>query len=58
MGHIDNSVSMATIKGHFPSFAKFVYPKYKFAPHLMEISNLFREVMNRDTTRAIINMPP
>lgn len=52
------SVEMATVKGHFPSFAKYVYSKYRFAPHLMEISNLFREIMNRETTRAIINMPP
>ena len=52
------NVELATIKAHFPSFARFVYPKYMFAPHLFEISNLFREIMTRETTRAIINMPP
>lgn len=52
------SVEMATVKAHFPSFAKYVYPKYRFAPHLIDIANLFREVVNRETTRGIINMSP
>ncbi|MCE7699949.1 MAG: terminase family protein [Methanobacterium paludis] len=52
------STEMAVVKAHFPSFAKFVYPNYKFAPHLMEISNAFRDIQRRKTTRLIINMPP
>ena len=49
---------LAIIKAHFPSFAKFVYPKYKFAPHLLEIAEAFRGILNGEIKRLIINMPP
>lgn len=53
-----NQQEKEIIRGHFPHFAQFVYPKYKFAPHLMEISNTFREILTGETKRVIINMPP
>lgn len=49
---------LAIIKAHFPSFCKFVYPQYQFAPHLLEMANAFRMINNREIKRLIINLPP
>lgn len=54
----DNEKSLALVKGHFPTFAEFVYENYKFAPHIIEIAEKFRRIMTGECRRLVINIAP
>ena len=53
---MDKEVLLA--KSHFPSYCKYIYPKYIYADHLIEIMKALTDIEQGKLDRLILNLPP
>lgn len=53
---MDKEVLLA--KSHFPSYCKYIYPKYIYANHLIEIMKALTDIEKGNLDRLILNLPP
>lgn len=54
---MDNK-KLLQIKHHFPSYCKYVYPKYIFGEHLIKIMRALTDIDGGKLDRLILNLPP
>lgn len=45
-------------KSHFPTYCKYIYPKYIFSNHLIEIMRALTDIENGNLDRLVLNLPP
>lgn len=45
-------------KNHFPTYCKYIYPKYIYADHLVEIMKALTDIEQGNLDRLILNLPP
>ena len=45
-------------KNHFPTYCKYIYPKYVYADHLVEIMKALTDIEKGNLDRLILNLPP
>lgn len=45
-------------KSHFPSYCQYIYPKYIYANHLIEIMKSLTDIEQGKLDRLILNLPP
>lgn len=45
-------------KNHFPTYCKYIYPKYIYADHLIEIMKALTDIEQGKLDRLILNLPP
>lgn len=53
---MDKNILLA--KNHFPTYCKYMYPKYIYADHLIEIMKALTDIEQGRLDRLILNLPP
>ena len=45
-------------KNHFPTYCQYIYPRYIYADHLIEIMKALTDIEQGNLDRLILNLPP